>query len=117
MANKLNTLLMQGILPDELNFGKPAEALDLDKIRYNSFYKQFDYHLNKLPKAIHKIVGIDSLVQEEMKNALTPLEAIDLRINRLEENIDTECINEKEERSEDFNSETEWTTEGKLSEQ
>ena len=80
MAEKLNKLLMQGILPTELNFGKqPNNELDISKIKYNAFYKQYDYHLSTIPIALHKLPGIDQLVQEKMDHAVSPLEAIELR--------------------------------------
>ena len=43
------------------------------------FYRQYDYHLSTIPKALHKVPEIDQLVQEKMKNAVSPLEAIDRR--------------------------------------
>ena len=79
MAEKLNKLLMQGILPDDLNFSKQPDELDIGKIKYNSFYKTYDYHLSTIPKALHKVPGIDQLVQEKMNHALSPLESIDKR--------------------------------------
>jgi len=79
MAEKLNKLLLQGILPDDLNFGKQPGELDISKIKYNAFYKQYDYHLSTIPKALHKVPGIDQLVQEKMDHAVSPLEAIELR--------------------------------------
>jgi hypothetical protein len=95
MAEKLNKLLMQGILPDGLNFGKNPYELDINKIKYNAFYRQYDYHLSKIPKALHKVPGIEQLVQEKMKNAVSPLEDIERR----EENLNV-LYNEEEKRSE-----------------
>jgi len=79
MAEKLNKLLMQGILPDDLNFGKQPDELDINKIKYNAFYRQYDFHLSNIPKALHNVPGIEQLVQENMKNAVSPLEAIERR--------------------------------------
>jgi hypothetical protein len=109
MCENFNRLLNKGICPAELNFGKRGEkeALDMSKLQYNAFYRTYEYHLSKIPKPLHKIPGIEKLVQIRMDNYA----------ESLEENINALCINEKEETSNDHDSETEWTTEGKLSEQ
>jgi hypothetical protein len=105
---KFNKLLQQGICPAELNFSKKEkEPLDMSKLQYNAFYRTYEYHLSKIPKPLHKIPGIEKLVQIRMDNYT----------ESLEENIDALCINEKEEISNDLNSKTEWTTESILSEQ
>jgi hypothetical protein len=109
MAEKFNKLLQQGICPAELNFGsnKEKEPLDMSKLQYNAFYRTYEYHLSKIPKPLHKIPGIEKLVQSRM----------DEYVDSLKENLNSIHIDEKEEGSENINSETEWTTQGKLSEQ
>jgi hypothetical protein len=105
---KFNKLLQQGICPAELNFSKKEkEPLDMSKLQYNAFYRTYEFHLSKIPKPLHKIPGIEKLVQIRM----------DDYADSLKENLDSIHIDEKEETSNDLNSETEWTTESILSEQ
>ena len=78
---KLNENLEKGILPPELFFGakEQPEEIDWEKVRYNTFYKSNDYFLSKLPKPIHKLPGIEKIVEHMRETALTPLEEIELR--------------------------------------
>ena len=79
---KLNENLEKGILPPELFFGakvEQQEEIDWEKVRYNTFYKDNDYFLNKLPKPIHKLPGIEKIVEDMRETALTPLEEMELR--------------------------------------
>jgi hypothetical protein len=103
MCDKLNKLLMQGILPEDLNFGKKPDnnAIDMNKLKYNSFYKEYEYHAKNLPKALNKLPGFDNLVKHQMDLAVTPLEALDLRA--LEKNISDINLDEKEKGNENIN--------------
>lgn len=77
MLRNLIDSLNNGILPDELNFSlKNEDPLDLEKVRYNTFYKDPEYYKSKLPKAIRNMPGADAIAQNMADNADTPLEAI-----------------------------------------
>lgn len=81
MLRKLNEDFERGILPKEFNFRKQEiiEEIDWDKVRYNTFYKENEYFLSKLPKPIRNIVGIDKIVEKMKEESLTPLEEMNLR--------------------------------------
>ena len=81
MLRKLNEDFERGILPKEFNFRKQEiiEEIDWDKVRYNTFYKENEYFLSKLPKPIRNIVGIEKIIEKMKEESLTPLEEMNLR--------------------------------------
>ncbi len=49
---KLNNIidqLVNGQCPDELNFGvdKPVTNIDIEKVKYNSFFRSYEFYENK----------------------------------------------------------------------
>ena len=80
---KLNESLEKGILPPELFFGETTQRcndeIDWSKVQYNTFYKSNEYFLSKLPKPIHKLPGIENIIEHMKEKALTPLEEMELR--------------------------------------
>lgn len=68
-------LLNQGILPDCLNWSAREEtpSFDMDKVRYNAFYKSFDYHADKF-KGFDSIPGMDEYIENLANNAKLPLD-------------------------------------------
>lgn len=90
----LNELLSQNILPDELFFGKREKAfeIDLDKVRYNSFYRSYDFYESKFPPGYQNIPGFDKIIQSmvekaeaENKTPLQELEELKLKLKDLSE--------------------------------
>ena len=63
--DRLNYLLSKGELPDELNFTKQEDKpeIDLNKVRYNSFYRSYEFVENKFPKGHESIAGFDKVIQ------------------------------------------------------
>jgi hypothetical protein len=92
---KLNEQLEKGILPDDFKFFQTQnqDNFDWNKVKYNAFYKDYDYHLNKLPIALHKIPGIEKMVELNMSLATSPLDEMIKR-----QNISTNIIDEQEEK-------------------
>ena len=80
---KILESLDNGILPDELNFNlkiQDDDNIDWAKLQYNTFYNT-EHHIkeNIIPKCLHKLPGIDLIIEDLQKNTLTPLEEIELR--------------------------------------
>lgn len=77
---QLNNQLMSGILPDDLNFGiKRDSELDLVKLKYNAFYRSYDFYESKFPKGINSIIGFDKVIDNIIYKAKdkTPLDEIE----------------------------------------
>ena len=75
--NELNKQLMSGMLPDELNFSIKREfVLDLDKIKYNAFYRSYEFYESKFPKGYESIPGFDKIIESIVENSKdkTPLD-------------------------------------------
>jgi hypothetical protein len=96
---KINEQLQKGVLPDDFKFFETPnqDNLDWNKVKYNAFYKEYDYHFDKLPKALHNIPGIESIVEMNMNLARSPLEEILER-----QKISINNIDEEKERSENI---------------
>lgn len=79
---ELNKLLSKGILPDELDFTiKPRPELDINKIKYNSFYRSYEFAESKFPPGYENIPGFDKIIdltRQELENT-SPLEEIEFR--------------------------------------
>jgi hypothetical protein len=80
--DRLNSLLSSGVLPDELNFTKQdfKPEIDMSKLKYNSFYRSYEFVENKFPKGHESIPGFDKVIQSivdkmEEEN-ITPLNEI-----------------------------------------
>lgn len=80
---ELNSQLNLGILPDELNFSIKRDnvELDINKIKYNSFYRSYEFYESKFPKGYDSIIGfdkiIDSIVLKAQETKKTPLDELD----------------------------------------
>lgn len=79
---ELNKLLSKGILPEELDFTvKPRPELDISKIKYNAFYRSYEFAESKFPKGYENIPGFENIIEsvrQELEN-ITPLEEMGLR--------------------------------------
>lgn len=79
---ELNKLLSKGILPDELDFTvKPRPELDINKIKYNAFYRSYEYAESKFPPGYENIPGFENIIEsvrQELEN-ITPLEEMEFR--------------------------------------
>ena len=83
--NKINKLLSEGLVPNELFYTKEKKiVLDMDKIDYNinmfeHFCKRFKYY--------ESIPGFDKVIEDMAKNSLSPLEEYKLKKNNFNLNI------------------------------
>ena len=74
---KLLNSLHNGVLPDELTYKTTTyDTFDLDKVRYNSFYRSDEYFLSKYPKGFNNITGFNKIIEYSKNNAKSPLEEI-----------------------------------------
>lgn len=73
---KMNELLSQGLCPDELNFSLQPKELDVSKLKYNAFYRSYEFVENKFPKGYESIPGMNIIIQNIADNlaTTTPLE-------------------------------------------
>ena len=75
LLNKLNN----GELPEELNFSiKEQEPIDWEKIKYNTFYKQPSFFINKFPnpKAFMNLAGSENILESFIRNSKSPLDEL-----------------------------------------
>jgi hypothetical protein len=68
--------LLQGELPDELNFGlKPADSIDWEKVKYNTFYKSPQFFESKFPDCMKSLPAFDKIIETIASNTTkSPLE-------------------------------------------
>ena len=81
-VRELNEQLSAGILPEELQFSKKKEfVLDLNKIKYNAFYRSYEFYEKKFPDGVYSLPGfdkiIDGIVYEAEIRKKTPLDELD----------------------------------------
>jgi hypothetical protein len=98
LIQKLNDDFIKGICPDSLTYTiEPRSNIDFYKLWYgNDYYKSIDFISKSLPIGWDNIPGFDLVLEDMANNALTPLEEIELRqqkINNLDNNIDSNGIN------------------------
>ena len=100
-VEELNDLLSQGILPDELNFSIKRECeLDLNKLKYNAFYRSYEFYESKFPKGYENIIGFDKIIehitykaQEKKKTPLQEIEELENEIKQIENDLKQENKN------------------------
>ena len=59
----INKQLSRGVLPDCLNFTLEPKPMDISQIKYNAFYRSYEYVENKFPKGYENIPGFDKVIQ------------------------------------------------------
>ena len=70
-------LLNQGILPDSLNFSLAnTNEVDLERLQYNAFYRQYEYWQGKVPGGHQSIPGFNTIIEYLADNAKLPLDEI-----------------------------------------
>jgi hypothetical protein len=79
--DELNALIKSGILPDELNYTneKSFKNVDVAKLRYNAFYRSYNFYLDKFPPGFDGLPGFEKVIESiQEKNAdNTPLKEIE----------------------------------------
>ena len=90
LIRKFNKMFSEGQLPEEFDFSiKPTDNIDWSKVKYNTFYKEPEFYINRFPSGFRDLPGFDKIIDKMVDNALTPLEEMELRIKNEEiNNID-----------------------------
>ena len=77
---ELNKQLSKGELPDALNYTLEQKPLDICDLKYNAFYRSYEFVESKFPKGYESIPAFDCIIQciadkLEQEN-ITPLKEI-----------------------------------------
>jgi hypothetical protein len=82
--DEINVLIKAGILPDALNYTneKKFEGVDVAKLKYNAFYRSYNFYLDKFPKGFDGLLGFEKVIESiQQQNAdNTPLKEIEEKI-------------------------------------
>lgn len=80
-AKRIARQFDRGELPPEFDFTKPikAEIVDLEKLKYNAFYKSYEFYERKFPPNFIESFGLQPMIKEivELKQEIEPLEEIE----------------------------------------
>lgn len=85
IIKKLNEDLLNGTIPNELNFSQEKAENDLasfnwDMVKYNTFYKDKKYILGKYPKGFDTLPCFEKIL-ESIAEKIDPLEEMLERID------------------------------------
>jgi hypothetical protein len=72
--------LDNGILPIELDYNiKENDPIDISKIQYNAFYRNYEFYQNKFPDGLQNLPGFNDYINYvvESKKNITPLEELE----------------------------------------
>lgn len=81
--SEINEMFLRGQLPDSLNFkmlNDLSNVIDLEKLKYNAFYRSYEFAESKFPKGIKGCEYMRGVV-ESCIPTLSPLEEYNLRVN------------------------------------
>ena len=80
LIKKFNKMFSEGQLPEEFDYSiKPTEEIDWSKVKYNTFYKEPDFFINRFPEGFENIPGFDKIIDKMVDNVLSPLEEMEER--------------------------------------
>jgi len=87
---ELNKQLSNGVLPDVLNYGIEQKPLNICELKYNAFYRSYEFVESKFPKGYDSIPAFDCIIQSIAdkleKEEITPLkEMLEKSANRIDE--------------------------------
>lgn len=87
IIKNLNKQLLDGEIPKELNFGlqNVNGNIDWDKVRYNSFYRSYEFAQSKFPPGHESIPGFDKVIESCIPKK-TPYEEITERSEKVRYN-------------------------------
>jgi hypothetical protein len=75
--------LKNGEIPESMFFtSNPKEPMDLEKVRYNTFYKSIDFYKNKFPEGAENATYLTPIFEEMASSSLSPLETMEERHRR-----------------------------------
>jgi hypothetical protein len=77
-VKELNDSFNQGILPKCLDFSiVNTDEIDLDMLKFNSFYRSYEFAASKFPPGYENIPGMDKVIESCIPK-LTPSEELDI---------------------------------------
>ncbi len=75
---EINDSFDKGILPKCLDFSiVNTDEIDIDMLKYNAFYRSYEFAESKFPPGFDSIPGFDKII-ESCIPTLTPLEELDI---------------------------------------
>jgi HSP90 family molecular chaperone len=79
-VDKLNKMLLSGVCPAELDFNNNQQNTEIDynMVKYNAFYKSYEYAESKFPNGFEVIPAFDKIIEMCIPE-LTPLEELDMK--------------------------------------
>lgn len=78
MIDLINEAFLKGEVPKELNYSvQPVEEIDWNMVRYNSFYKSYEFAESKFPSGHRLIPGFEKVIEACIPK-LTPLQEIEM---------------------------------------
>lgn len=89
--------LQNGDLPSELDY-RPQGTVEIDwsQVYYNTFMKTPEYFESKFPSGMVGIPGFSKVLETMAENALSPLEAMELRHEEAKEKLYQSILNDSE---------------------
>ncbi len=76
---EINGSFNKGILPKCLDFSiVNTDEIDIDMLKYNAFYRSYEYAESKFPPGYENMPGFDKVIESCIPK-LTPLEEMNLR--------------------------------------
>lgn len=79
---QINRNFKDGIVPSCFNYSylnNADQTLDYEKIKYNAFYRSYEFHESKFPPGYNSIPGFDQIIQSMADTSLSPLEEYNIR--------------------------------------
>lgn len=82
IIKSFNKQLSVGQIPNQLNYNpQPACDIDWDKVKYNSFYKSYEFAESKFPAGYESIPGFEKIIEKCIPK-ISPLEEIEMKQNK-----------------------------------
>ena len=81
LVDKLNKMILKGECPAELDFNPENNqhtTIDYEMVKYNAFYKSYDYAQSKFPDGFETIPGFDKVIESCIPQT-TPLEELEYK--------------------------------------
>jgi hypothetical protein len=82
---QLNRQFENGELPLGFDYSKPIQCgfVDIEKLKYNAFYKTFNYYESKFPKDFIGIFGLEPMIKEivEYKQDIDLIDELEIKKN------------------------------------
>ena len=95
---RINDLFRMGILPLEFDFSKQEDQeYDMAKLKYNTFYRTPEFHINKFAPGFMSIPGARDIIQNMCDETTTPLEELNkIKSNIIDDELESQKLNDEE---------------------